>query len=523
MTTATCGVEIESAFLSALADKIGSSRFQTWLDAGVSVRATLAGVIVSATTSSLLDWVRLNFREPIVAVSRAIVGRELPIRFELAPVTSERLPSGTCKMTWNSPEASAMPILVSDPSRTQIAHTAHGVAAKPHQALLRHASPATEPTELANTVRSRTLMTFESLVVGIPNHLAKTVLDHVVAEPGTTTPLYLYGGSSVGKTHMLEATWHATSRRRKGPSPILMTAEQFTTRFVAAVRQSGVPNFRAKFRGVTMILIDDIPFLAGKRETQTELLHILDTLVAQRVQVIVTGDRPLTALTMLRPEIISRLSGGMVCEIKPPDDAMLLAIAQQMVRQRKLDVADDVCPYLVARVGGDVRRLSGALHRLHAVTLVAPQTITLSVARETLSELAGSGEALSTTSRLGLADIERVVCDEFGVAPSDLRSPSRSRSVAQPRMLAMWLARQHTRFALSEIGTFFGHRSHSTVLAAQKRVEAWMADEVAASANADDVEASTKTPPESISSAKTMTAVIAKIERRLSVAPSRRP
>ncbi|MGL4944491.1 MAG: DnaA ATPase domain-containing protein [Thermoguttaceae bacterium] len=472
MTVASPPTEsLEAAFLSALAAEVGPTRLRAWTGAGVEIRVNAGTVTVSTTGVSLLDWMRVNFRDPICAASRAAFGRELPIRFEVVPVQSERVATGVCKVTWGGPDAAAS--LPAAEAAVEVVHAAH-VASPPHkpQAV---GAVASAPESAA---KPRSVMTFDNFVVGMSNRMARTVLDHVVAEPGTMTPLYLYGGSSVGKTHLLEATWRAVHRRPKSKPPILMTSEQFTTHFIGALRQSGVPNFRAKFRGVSMVLIDDIPFLAGKRETQVELLNMFDTLLAQGVQIVVTGDRPLSALTMLRPEIVARLSSGMPCEIKPPDASMLLTIAQQMARQRGLDVADDVCRYLAASVGGDARRLSGALHRLHAVTLVAPQSITLSVAQETLHDIAGeSGVVTPAPSPLGLAEIEAVVCEEFGLSPSDLRSASRSRSVAQPRMVAMWLARQHTRFALSEIGTFFGNRSHSTVLAAHKRVAEWLESE----------------------------------------------
>lgn len=284
-------------------------------------------------------------------------------------------------------------------------------------------------------------------------------------------PLYIHGGTSLGKTHLLEGIC-SESRKRKGRQPALfLTAEQFTSAFIDGLK-NGTPSFRSKFRNISMLLIDDIPFLTGKTSTQSELLQLIDQLKTQGVQLVFSGDRPLSELKGIRPEILSRLESGMVCGIEPPERETLLSIFRQMIKQRGLPFSDEVARFVVSRLNSNVRQLSGALNRLHTVHLANGKPMTVKLAEEVLDDLIRSNR-----KSVKLADIEKVVCETFGLGEDSLQSRSRTKQVSAPRMLAMWLARKYTRNALSEIGKYFGNRSHSTVVSAQKKVDSWISDE----------------------------------------------
>ncbi len=276
----------------------------------------------------------------------------------------------------------------------------------------------------------------------------------------------------MGKTHLLEGLWSEIRRRRDRKPPLYLTAEQLISAFLDSIQsgsRDGIQRFRNRFKGISTLLIDDIQFLARANATQVELLHALESLRQQGVQMVLTGDRPLKELKGIRSEILCRLEAGMVCGIELPEREMLLKIFQNMVAARNLPIHADVCRMVASRMGTHARQLCGALNRLHAVHLSTGLPITLEVATETLADLARTNRR-----DVRLSDIEKAVCDTFGLSEDALRSKSRARQISTPRMLAMWLARKYTRSALSEIGHFFGDRSHSTVLTAQKKVDAWI-------------------------------------------------
>ena len=217
-------------------------------------------------------------------------------------------------------------------------------------------------------------------------------------------------------------------------------------------------------------MIDDLQFFVGKRATQVELLHTIDTFLREGRQLVFAADRSPAELAELGPELTTRLGSGLVCRLEPPDYATRLGIVAQMARRLKLAVPDDVQQFVALRLTSHARELSGALCRLKATGQALGRPISLAMAEEALADLIRhSGRAVR------LVDIEKAVCEVFGLEPASLQSDGKAKRVSHPRMLAMWLARKHTRAALSEIGYYFGRRSHSTVISAQKRIDGWMA------------------------------------------------
>jgi chromosomal replication initiator protein len=229
-----------------------------------------------------------------------------------------------------------------------------------------------------------------------------------------------------------------------------------------------LPNFRRRYRGLDLLIIEDVQFFVGKQATISELLHTVDSLARDGRQVALSADRPPTQLTQLGPELSNRLCGGLVVNMQPPELETRCQILQHAAQLRSINVPEDVLRLIATRLEDDVRKLHGALHRLAATSTALQQPITTSLARQALEEV-----FRSSTRHVQLGDIERVVCNTFGVEPKVLRSTSRTRSVSHPRMLAMWLARKYTRAGLAEIGEFFGRRSHSTVVSAEKKVNCW--------------------------------------------------
>jgi len=332
--------------------------------------------------------------------------------------------------------------------------------AKPASPLKLHAAAT------AGEMPRRHYARLESYVVGDSNRVAFSAATSTVARLGSVTPLFVYGPTGCGKSHLLEGILSNTRRTGKVKRTLLLSAEQFTSNFLEALQGSGLPSFRRKHRDVDLLLIDDIQFFAGKKATLVELQHTIDSLLRDGRQMVLAADRPPSELQGLGAELIARLSGGLVCGIDSPEPETRTTILRQLVKQLELIVPADVIEFIGMQLNGDARQLRGALNRLQATSEALHQPITIELARSALADM-----LRSSRRAVRLPDIERAICDVFGLEPKSLQSDRKARSVSQPRMLAMWLARKYTRAALSEIGHYFGRRSHTTVISAQKKVE----------------------------------------------------
>jgi len=237
--------------------------------------------------------------------------------------------------------------------------------------------------------------------------------------------------------------------------------------FSRGLERAGSAEFPATLS--RLLLIDDVQFFVGKKATLSELLHTVDTLIAAGRQLVFSSDRPPAELTGFGPELIARLSGGLVCRIEAADFATRRAVVRQICERLDIPVPDDVQALVAAQGAPDARELAGTCHRIQLFSLAHQQPVTRALAERVLAE-----HRSQLHRPVRLPDIQRVVCELFGLDPESLRSKCNSSSVNHPRTLAMWLARKHTRAALSEIGSFFGRKSHSSVISAQKKVRRWM-------------------------------------------------
>ncbi len=490
-------MEIVSALRTALAGKVGQERFDLWF--GVATRLDYDGrtLKIGAPNQFFLDWIRTNFRRHVEWACSEVLGACPALEFHLDSASDEsdgdtmRSTEGDGTTTCEQPGLRLAPL--PEPRRKLERSKESGErercegregtkkqsAKRFDQADSRQPAHSLQSAQSNESVRShepnaaptrRRFASLDTFVAGEANRLALTSAEMVVRQPGQLTPLMFCGPTGVGKTHLLEGVWTAARRSQSRLTTIYLSAEQFTSQFLEALRGSGLPNFRRKYRGVGVLILDDLQFFVGKRATQVELLHTIDTFLREGRQLVFAADRVPSELPELGPELISRLAGGLICRLESPDCATRLGILAQMARRMKMQVPNDALQYIAARMTNHARELSGALCRLMATAEANNRPITLAMAEEALADLIGqSGRAVR------LLDIEKAVCEVFGLEPATLQSEEKGKRVSHPRMLAMWLARKHTRAALSEIGHFFGHRSHSTVVSAQKRVNDWMA------------------------------------------------
>lgn len=433
--------EIVSVLRGALAEEVGQARFDFWFGAGTRLEIDGTRLLVSAPTHFLQDWLRTNFRQALEQAGAKVLG----VRPELVFCVDAGAPDDPAGPPHGTPRPAHPP---GEPP-----------AARRHRGAL--------PAPATGAPISGGLETF---VAGRRNTLALRTAEMIVQRPGAMSPVLFYGPTSVGKTHLLRAVCSSFRRHRPRSACLYLTAEQFTSGFLQALRGTGMPSFRQKCRGVEMLALDDLQFFCGKRATLNELLHTVDHFLREGRQLVFAADRPPAELAALGTELRTRLESGVVCEIQAADYEMRVEILGQMAGRMGVEVPAEVKHFIAARLTNHARELSGALCRLQAASVASGRAIDRALAEETLADMIRHSQRL-----LRLQDIEKAVCHAFGIEADSLRSASKAKSATQPRMLAMWLARKHTRAALSEIGRYFGRRSHATVLSAQKRVEQWLA------------------------------------------------
>lgn len=314
--------------------------------------------------------------------------------------------------------------------------------------------------------------TFDRFVVGKPNELAHAAARRV-AEGGPVgfNPLFLYGGVGLGKTHLMHAIAWELQMRSPELRVVYLSAEQFMYRFIQALRDNQMMDFKSLFRSVDVLMVDDVQFIAGKGSTQEEFFHTFNALIDQQKQIIISADCAPGEIDGLEERIRSRLQWGLVVDLHPTDYELRLGILQQKVEQyraqyQELEITNGVLEFLAHRISNNVRVLEGALTRLFALASLVGREITLDMAQESLADILRQSDRKVT-----MDEIMRKTCDYYNVRMSDLLSPKRSRNIARPRQMAMWLSKHLTQRSYPEIGKRFGNRDHTTVIHAVRKIE----------------------------------------------------
>ena len=314
--------------------------------------------------------------------------------------------------------------------------------------------------------------TFDSFVVGKPNELAHAAARRVAeGGPATFNPLFLYGGVGLGKTHLMHAIAWELQNRSPDMRVLYLSAEQFMYRFVQALREKAIMDFKELFRSVDVLMVDDVQFIAGKDSTQEEFFHTFNALVDLNKQIVISADRAPGEIKDLEDRIKSRLQCGLVVDLHPTDYELRLGILLQKAefyrqQYRGLVLADGVLEFLAHKITTNVRVLEGALTRLFAFASLVGREITLELATDCLADILRASDRKVTVE-----EIQRKVADHYNIRLADLIGPKRSRPIARPRQIAMFLAKQLTTRSLPEIGRRFGGRDHTTIMHGVKVID----------------------------------------------------
>ncbi len=310
--------------------------------------------------------------------------------------------------------------------------------------------------------------TFDTFVIGSGNRFAHAAAMAVAEAPARAyNPLFIYGGVGLGKTHLLQAIGHYVSHHKRLPRVAYISSEKFTNELINSIRDDKTLEFRTKYRNVDVLLIDDIQFLAGKERTQEEFFHTFNTLHEASRQIIITSDRPPKEIPTLEDRLRSRFEWGLIADIQPPDLETRIAILRKKAETDGVALPDTVAEFLATRIRSNIRELEGALVRVAAYATLTRSTITVELATDILKELLPSTPGKPLT----IPVIQKAVAEHFGLRIEEMRAKRRTKGIAFPRQVAMYLARELTDASLPRIGEEFGGRDHTTVMHACERVK----------------------------------------------------
>lgn len=337
--------------------------------------------------------------------------------------------------------------------------------------IFQQASPKKETAD-AQPLNKR--YTFDNFVVGHNNRFAYAASEAVGKKPSKAyNPLFIYGSVGLGKTHLINAIGNFIIENDPSKQVNVVSSEKFTNDMIHAIREKSVDSFRARYRNVDVLIVDDIQFLAGKEQTQVEFFHTFNDLYNNNKQLIITSDRPPKEIPALELRLQTRFQWGLTADIQPPEFETRIAILQKKTELHHFDISDDILHYIASQFRSNVREMEGALTRIVAYASLLDTPVTLSIASNVVKDIVG----IQQENPMTIAHIQKKVCDYFTISEQELISKSRTKELAYARQIAMFLCRELTNVSLPKIGEKFGNRDHTTVMHACDKIRSLMSED----------------------------------------------
>lgn len=418
--------EIWQQVLSVIQTKLSKPSFDTWFK---STKASFLAddvLVVTAPNIFTAEWLETRYTKLVSATIADYTGRDVEVRFSVEDTRAAEPPAP----------------FPQTPAARPIA-----------------------PEENVSMLNPK--YTFDTFVIGAGNRFAHAASLAVAEAPAKAyNPFFLYGGVGLGKTHLMHAIGHYILENNPHMKVLYISSEKFTNEFINAIRDNRGESFRNKYRSIDVLLIDDIQFLAGKEGTQEEFFHTFNALHEENKQIIISSDRPPKEIPTLEERLRSRFEWGLITDIQPPDLETRIAILRKKAKAENLDIPNEAMMYIANMIDTNIRELEGALIRIVAYSSLTNQDISSHLAAEALKDILPTGRNRLIT----IQDIQQRVGEFYGLKLEDFKARKRTKAVAFPRQIAMYLSREMTDYSLPKIGDAFGGRDHTTVIHAHEKI-----------------------------------------------------
>jgi chromosomal replication initiator protein len=430
------GQSLWQSCVDQLAQELPEQQFNTWIKPlSAEVADDLSKITIFVANRFKLDWIRAQYGNKISSLLGKFSGQ--PVQLDLALAARETPAKPT------SPQRSVEPIAMEESSEVG-------------------------EERAANSFKNRlnSSLTFDTLVEGAANRMARAAAMHVAGMPGHLyNPLFIYGGVGLGKTHLMHAVGNRLLAERPMAKILYIHAEQFVTDVVKAYQRKTFDEFKERYHSLDLLLIDDVQFFANKERTQEEFFNAFEALLSKKSHIVMTSDTYPKGLTDIHERLVSRFDSGLTVAIEPPELEMRVAILINKARVEGIEMPEEVAFFVAKNVRSNVRELEGALRKILAYSRFNQKEISILLAREALRDL------LSIQNRqISVENIQKTVADYYKIKIADMYSKKRPASIARPRQIAMYLAKELTQKSLPEIGELFGGRDHTTVLHAVRKI-----------------------------------------------------
>jgi chromosomal replication initiator protein len=435
-STLDIGQSLWQSCVDQLAQELPEQQFNTWIKPlSALVQEDFSKVTVFVANRFKLDWVRAQYSARISSMLEKLYGQVIPIELVITP-------------------------------REPIARN-QSIAATPDTVAPQDIAEVSEDRSTTGPKnRLNSMLTFETLVEGTANRMARAAAMHVATMPGHLyNPLFIYGGVGLGKTHLMHAVGNRLLSDKPGSRVLYIHAEQFVSDVVKAYQRKTFDEFKDKYHSLDLLLIDDVQFFANKDRTQEEFFNAFEALLAKKSHIVMTSDTYPKGLADIHERLVSRFDSGLTVGIEPPELEMRVAILINKARAEGSEMPEEVAFFVAKNVRSNVRELEGALRKILAYSRFNQKEISIALAREALRDL------LSIQNRqISVENIQKTVADYYKIKVADMYSKKRPASIARPRQIAMYLAKELTQKSLPEIGELFGGRDHTTVLHAVRKI-----------------------------------------------------